>query len=162
TLQRINVQVKVYDSWDEAILNKDVPGEDHHHSYNTIVIIRPKARPDRYLPHKAIHFDKRNAIFQRVQVLSADAIAMLRRTLWGEKGSGAQYFVRAGEGLFPRLPRYLWEVRDRVTQRLYGFRFSVQDDVTIDYEQIPAIYHTWTTIEKQARGQNVWSFLHEE
>jgi len=45
TLERMNIRVKIYTQWDDAILNHDVPSEDDDHSYNTIVILLPNVRP---------------------------------------------------------------------------------------------------------------------
>lgn len=151
-LERMNIRVKVYDTWDDAILDHDVPAEDDDHSYNTIVFIAPNARPNLTpgVEHTVVLGDTR--LVEKDHV-TRGAKVLLDDTEFGAGGKGAIYNVIDGVD-FSLLPKGFLQLRDKAN-RVLAIRYYHRNDLRIGAETIPTIYHSWTTTAKAVRRQGV-------
>jgi len=157
TLERMNVRVKIYDQWDDAILDHDVPAEDNDNSYNTIVILKPGVRLPGIAPNEKVTVDLGRTRLIRQDHITREAKALLDATVFGEGGEGANYHVVEGV-TFSNLPRGFFELRDQ-KDRLLAFRYYHQTALQAGPEKLPAIYHSWMAVPKGVRGQHVAGHL---
>ncbi len=158
-LERMNIQAKVVREWDATILEKDVPSEEAANSFNTILIILPHVRPPQIRPEEKLTFDPASSTIETPTHLTRSAAELLERTLWGEGGEGAEYTVKdSGEMFAPGTQRYFRELRDP-EKRLLAFRFMQRNDVVLGGQSVPAMYHSLTTVAKEARSQGAAKHL---